>query len=165
MANGKSARCRGPIRQNQAALREGLGRKLARLRCWPTTPPCKWTHCWSTTERARRRTRRRPVPSRPRCWPTTPRRWETTARRARRTHRRRPPSQARCWPTGRARTRMFSQPTKSPRRWWRTARPPTRTRQRPQASQPRCSATTPSHRWTASSQASSESRRQPRPCK
>ena len=42
MARSKSTRCRGPICQNQAALREGLGRKLARLRCWPTTPPHKW---------------------------------------------------------------------------------------------------------------------------
>ena len=25
------------------------------LRCWPTTPPHKWTRCWSTTERARRK--------------------------------------------------------------------------------------------------------------
>ena len=90
MANGKSARCRGPIRQNQAALREGLGRKLARLRCWPTTPRRKWTRCWSTTGQERRRTPRRPAPSRLRCWPTTPRRrwtrcWPTTGRRARRT--------------------------------------------------------------------------------
>ena len=33
---------------------------------------------------------------------------------------------------------------------WRAAEPPTRTRRRPQASPPPCSATTPSHRWTAS---------------
>ena len=83
---------------------------------------------------------------------------------ARRTRRRRRPSRARCWPTGRAQTRTCSQPTKSPRRWWRTAQPPTRTRL-PQASQPRCSATTPSHKWTASLRASLESRRRPRPCK
>ena len=53
----------------------------------------------------------------------------------------------------------------TPRRWWRTVRRQTRTRRRPQASPPRCSATTPSHKWTASSPASSESRRRPRPCK
>ena len=39
---------------------------------WPTTPPHKWTLCWETTAPERRRTRRRPAPSRPRCWPTTP---------------------------------------------------------------------------------------------
>ena len=32
-------------------------------RCWPTTPPHKWTPCWETTARARRRTRRRRRPS------------------------------------------------------------------------------------------------------
>ena len=26
-----------------------------RLRCWPTAPSYKWTHCWSTTEQQRRR--------------------------------------------------------------------------------------------------------------
>ena len=30
-----------------------------RLRCWPTTPPHKWTRCWETTKQERRRTRRR----------------------------------------------------------------------------------------------------------
>ena len=59
-----------------------------------------------TTERGRRRTPKRPAPSRLRCWPTTPRRkrtpcWPTTARRARRTRRRRQPSRGACWPTGR----------------------------------------------------------------
>ena len=51
-----------------------------------------WMLCWSTTERGRRRTPKRPAPSRLRCWPTTPRRrwtpcWPTTGRRACRTHR------------------------------------------------------------------------------
>ena len=36
----------------------------SRPRCWPTTPPHKWTRCWETTARARRRTRRRRPPSR-----------------------------------------------------------------------------------------------------
>ena len=40
----------------------------------PTTPRRKWTRCWLTTERGRRRTPKRPAPSWLRCWPTTPRR-------------------------------------------------------------------------------------------
>ena len=109
------------LANGEAATPSQRRTRPSRLRCWPATPPHKWTPCWETTARQ--------APFRPRCWPTTPRRkwtrcWETTARQARRTRRRRPPSQARCWPTGRARTRMFSQPTKSPPRWRRTAADP-----------------------------------------
>ena len=39
----------------------------SRPRCWPTTPPHKWTRCWETTARRARRTRRRRPPSRARC--------------------------------------------------------------------------------------------------
>ena len=90
---------------------------IAAADCWPTTPPHKWTRCWSTTERALRSTRRRPAPSRLRCWPTTPRRKGRAVGRL--PHGKRAghadagrPSQARCWPTGRARTRTFSQTIK-----------------------------------------------------
>ena len=99
----------------------------------------KWTRCWSTTEQERRRTRRRPAPSRLRrkwtlCWPTTA---HTDAGGHH--------GRAAGLPDKPGPGRLHNQPNHLA---YRSAA--TRTRQRPRASQPRCSATAPSHRWTAS---------------
>ena len=68
-------------------LERAWRRTRRRPRCWPTTPPHKWTPCWETTARRARTTRRPPSHARARTktssQPTkSPRRWLVAYRSA-----------------------------------------------------------------------------------